>query len=73
MKEVLGEKHSELKLIMLCLTRWIEKIDSMHRFREVFEPVIKTFDIRPMPEKRGTTTPVSMLRDFTTHAQILNL
>ena len=44
-KEVLGENHSELKLIMLCLTRWIEKIDSMHRFREVFEPVIKTFDI----------------------------
>ena len=32
-KEVIGEKHSELKT------------DSMHRFREVFEPVIKTFDI----------------------------
>ena len=44
-KETLGEDHPEINLIMLCLTRWIEKIDSMHRFREVFPAVIKTFEI----------------------------
>ena len=44
-KETLGTDHPEMNLIMLCLTRWIEKIDSMHRFREVFPAVIKTYNI----------------------------
>ena len=43
-KEVLGDNHPEINLIMLCLTRWIEKIDSMHRFREAFSAVMKTYD-----------------------------
>ena len=50
-KKVLSEKHSELNMIMLCLTRWIEKIDSMHRFHEVLSLSLKHLTLlRPIPE-----------------------
>ena len=41
----LGTDHPEMKLIVLCLTRWIDYIDSIHRFREVFPVILKTYEI----------------------------
>ena len=42
---------------MLCLTRWIEKIDSMHRFREAFSAVMKTYDTIQMNLEKNWNSP----------------